>query len=159
MNTNTNLYFSPAVRELNSRDLVQRVRKEKPVCFLLVTSGSDDQLDNKVKVCLGTICTCHPCFWLHSSIIVRQSAKMRSRQSILDDIIVMNVWSVMTVSCSLFLSYRTSIQKQPKKASPKLISIPWTRHFSLRYSLCITSMRKIIQTYGCDTGLITLRNQ
>lgn len=42
--------LSPAVRELGSPDLVSRVRKEKPVCFLLVNSDEDREFSDKVKV-------------------------------------------------------------------------------------------------------------
>lgn len=40
----------PSVRELSSADLVKRVRKEKSVCFLLVTSDEDQEASDKLKV-------------------------------------------------------------------------------------------------------------
>lgn len=43
-------YFRPAVTELQNVAQVERVRKEKSVCFFLVTSNENPQLSAKLKV-------------------------------------------------------------------------------------------------------------
>ena len=43
-------YFRPAVTELQNAAQVERVRKEKSVCFFLVTSNENPQLSEKLKV-------------------------------------------------------------------------------------------------------------
>lgn len=43
-------FFRPAVTELQNVAQVERVRKEKSVCFFLVTSNENPQLSAKLKV-------------------------------------------------------------------------------------------------------------
>ena len=43
-------YNRPAVTELQNAAQVERVRKEKSVCFFLVSSSENPQLSEKLKV-------------------------------------------------------------------------------------------------------------
>ena len=44
------VYNRPAVTKLHNAAQVERVRKEKSVCFFLVTSDENPQLSDKLKV-------------------------------------------------------------------------------------------------------------
>lgn len=46
-------YNRPAITELQNVAQVERVRKEKSVCFFLVTSSENPQLSEKLKVNVG----------------------------------------------------------------------------------------------------------
>ena len=49
------LCIRPAVTELHNTEQVERVRKEKNVCFFLVTSNENSQLSEKIKVILESV--------------------------------------------------------------------------------------------------------
>ena len=49
------LCIRPAVTELHNTEQVERVRKEKNVCFFLVTSNENSQLSEKIKVIFESI--------------------------------------------------------------------------------------------------------
>ena len=49
------LCIRPAVTELHNTEQLERVRKEKNVCFFLVTSNENSQLSEKIKVIFESI--------------------------------------------------------------------------------------------------------